>query len=270
MRKTGYDFLNDMVQIKSESSMNITNQPHTARVNYIITELRNMGLEFVEDVFSITKDGSKKRINIYVPFFVQDRKKAQTVTFTAHHDIVNSESQNCQDNTTSVCNLLHFCNLLKGKELTKNIVICFLDGEECGMFGSKRMAQKIKRNHLPFVKCNANINLELTGVGSHVWADFDNISGYRAEQSTLKQVIEQRVKNVNSTTTPGNDSVMFRTYGIDSFCIGLWNDKDLQDRLNGHCPDTWMLCHRLNDTIDKVSANDMTKFVETTLINLVV
>ena len=74
----------------------------------------------------------------------------------AHHDIVNPNSDNANDNSCSVINALAI------KKLRPEVNVVILDGEEPGGIGSTRLAERIKNGDF---RCRWVLNLELTGKG---------------------------------------------------------------------------------------------------------
>ncbi len=268
--KTAYQYLQEFSQIRSRSSFQRESNPKTPRVEYIIEQLKNLEVEFQEDEFLINQNSDSKYINIYVKFQSTNPENKETILFVAHHDIANPNSQNCQDNSASVCNLLELCSILKEKELSKNIVICFTDGEEPASFNSG--AGKIGRMHqnkeYPFENVLYAINLELTGAGKRIWADFYTAAN-QFRDSKLIGVVANKIENVFQVNTPFSDSYTFRHYGIDSVCIGLFNEFDVESYSNRKYPPTWALCHKTDDTIDKISEEDMNYFVNEILLRFI-
>ena len=51
--KTAYDFLKDMSQIKSRSSFQKSSDPKTTRILYLIEQLKELCLDYIEDEFLI-------------------------------------------------------------------------------------------------------------------------------------------------------------------------------------------------------------------------
>lgn len=271
MHKTSYQYLQEFCKIKSRSSFDPSENPFTPRADYIINELRNLNLEFKEDEFLLSQGRNFKQINIYVPFKTKKENVTDTILFVAHHDIANPNSENCQDNSASVCNLLELCSLIKDVELEKNVIVCFVDGEEFASAttgGAVQIGKLHQSKTEPFENVQYAINLELTGRGKHLWAD--NYSNLRSDhKSDLINVIKNEFKDTIEVRTPYSDSVALIKYGIDSVCIGIFNDRDVESYNDRQHPPTWRLCHSYHDSFDKISEEDMNEFVNNILFKLV-
>jgi len=262
--KTAYQHLEKFCKIKSTSSYHASEIAITPRVTYLIEQLYLMEVNYKIDEFEIPNSTKgEKFVNLYV-MFPSKNKDAKNIIFVAHHDVANPNSENCQDNSASVCNLLELCSTLKDKELQNNIIVCFTDGEEivnANKCGAGRISRSIREGAKPFQNgVDYNINLELTGLGRNIWADRLNI-----EQSNSYDYLISKIDNVKEVRTPASDSVMFRANGFDSICIGCLDDENIKRDY----PKTWMLCHSEQDTIDKISESDMNYFVHEILMKLV-
>ncbi len=271
MKKTSYQYLQEFSQIKSRSSFNRESNPKTPRVNYILEQLQALEVEIQEDDFFVYPDALYKYINIYAKFSASNPEITDTILFVAHHDISNPNSENCQDNSASVCNLLELCSILKGKELNKNIIICFTDGEEPAsvtISGAGKIAKMCRDKQAPFENVKYAINLELTGAGRIIWADFFTAK-FQFKESKLIGIINDTIENVFPVSTPYSDSYAFRYFGVDSVCIGCFNDIDVAAFSNRNYPPTWALCHKMEDTIDKISEEDMKYFVNEILTKFI-
>ena len=175
--RIGYEYLRELCSFNADfNAFNPRLNPITNRVNYICYQLNKMGVPFDIDYFNadnpeeLHKD-KPKFVNVYA-FFKGESPTNETIIFLAHHDVVNLDSENCQDNTASVSNLLHLCGLLKGKTLNKNVLVVFTDAEEKCEFtkcGAKRLAIISKMEM--YGKVIKSINLELTANGTELWVN---------------------------------------------------------------------------------------------------
>src|ERR1035437_8634935 len=189
--KTGYELLDVMKDVRNiQSSYKPSYSPLTNRASFIINTLNELGVSYELDIFDaagydLYDYTNSKLLNIIVKFGSRSGKPA--IVFSAHHDISNPHSENCQDNTASVCNLLHLCAKLKGQAYgeSKNllesrpVIIVFTDREEAGGVGARRMSQRLLRGD--FGKFEYVINLELTGLGTSVWADTENFGWHHRD-----------------------------------------------------------------------------------------
>lgn len=267
---TGYDHLYIMCkQVRNDSgSHSGFFNPITPRLRYIMDALATQGINFefvplkgswgATDLSSVSAD-VEKLANVMVTFKGHNSDKP-AVIFTAHHDIANPNSENCQDNTASVCNLLHLCSKLKtlqaNNELEQDVIIGFTDCEEAGGRGMNKLINEIQNNKYGDIE--AIFALELTANGTELW-----VEGVR-ENSLVSQRVDRSVEgNVKRVRTPYNEAVNARRHRLPAVCIGTLTPQEMEEATSrGYCS-TWALCHRLADTFEN-SANkeDMTNFVD--------
>jgi hypothetical protein len=266
--KTGHEFLREMCRVKNFFSSSTPQlSPLSNRVIFIINSLNDIGVTYQLDIFGNPKSdfidyNQEKRVNIVVELNKGDRSVPATV-FCAHHDIVNVHSENAQDNSASICNLLHLCNIILeneksvslNKKPNKRIIILFTDGEECGGKGAIRFAEKVKDGC--YGEISNVVNLELTGLGSEVW--INNYSKTNNETNEkLTSILKEDNKELFVKGCPFNDAIPLQNNGIDSVCIGILPIEEAK----GSTRNTWNLCHSLEDKFDKTNGEDMNKFVE--------
>lgn len=222
----------------------------TPRVEFILKFLHSNGIPTECDFFE-THNGSLKWVNVHVHL---KGETDNTIVYLAHHDIVNPDSDNMNDNTASVSHLMQLATMLKGKKLQNNIHICFTDGEERGATGAKRLAKRLNANH--FGKVLYAINLELTAVGSVIWS---NNFGTPLSQLMLS-------KGAMASDCPPNDSYPLRDAKIDSVCIGIVRKQDTINEGKGQTVNfwnkTWSVCHKLTDSANNVIEGDMLVFTD--------
>jgi hypothetical protein len=177
---------------------------------------------------------------------------------TAHHDIVNPNIDNANDNSASVI------NAIATKLLKPEITVVLLDGEEVGGLGSQYLSDQINAGE--FGEISWILNLELTGCGGSTFF----IGDYPGKlQDHIRGIFKCPI-----VSTPFNDSVIFRKNGIDSVVI-----NPLPILEEGTSPVKWgesyldydMLfnCHTKRDTLDTISIEGMQKFVEGVIIPIV-
>lgn len=177
---------------------------------------------------------------------------------TAHHDIVNPNIDNANDNSASVINAIAL------KILCPEITVVLLDGEEVGGLGSEHLSKQVNAGE--FGDIEWILNLELTGKGGDTFF----IGDYPGKLSN-------HIRGLFScpiVRTPFNDSVIFRKHGIDSVVINplpvlaegissvKWGDGYLDFSLLSNC-------HSKHDTLSTISVDDMQKFVEKVLVPIV-
>lgn len=265
---TAYDHLYNMckhVRNKSHSGSGYMN-PITPRLEYIMQSLAAMGISFELDVFEAhngkLEHGSQKLANVVVEF-KSEAQYPSTVVFSAHHDIANPASENCQDNTASVCNLLELCSLLHytpAENLRDNVVIAFTDCEEIGGRGMTRLIEQIDNEKYDDV--SMMYALELTANGDKYW-----IQGAEKEDELFIALQESMLEgDLTEVRTPYNESMNARGAGLEACCIGILSESEMESvKTSGYCG-TWGLCHSNGDTFEKsANMNDMKHFNETLL-----
>jgi hypothetical protein len=235
---------------------------------YFSEEYKKLEEQYEEEI-----DLTGKYVNIEVCIPAKNETN-QTVMFIAHHDINNVKSENCQDNTASVCNLLNFIAELQDKDLDKNVVVVFTDCEEFGGRGARRLAEKIEQGEFKTVQFV--LNLELTANGQNIIIENTNeVPLYRqpkkvlvekCKESNLSNLIKEICKRESIgycfSGMPFNDSMKLRDKKIDSVCIVSLPDNEKEEVIKtGRCK-TWTLCHKEDDTFDKTNEEDMKKIVE--------
>lgn len=222
----------------------------TPRVEFIIGLLEENSIPYEVDEFRIEKFGCKG-FNI----ILKGDSKRMVI---AHHDIVNPNSDNANDNSASVINAIYL------KSLFPQVNVVITDGEEFGFIGSKRLGEQILEGK--FGEIEWVLNLELTGKGGTNFF----IGDYPGK---LSESIKNKF-NCPTMRTPGNDCLPLIAMGIDTTVINplpiLLDGESLLENENGFM-DIKMLgkCHSEIDNLDNISIEDMKKFVEVVLIPII-
>jgi hypothetical protein len=175
----------------------------------------------------------------------------------AHHDIVNKDSDNANDNSCSVINALMI------KKLRPEVNVVILDGEEFGGIGSNQLSQRIKAGDF---KCKWVLNLELTGKGGKNF--FVGAMG-----TPLTDWIANRFE-CPMVNVPFNDSVIFKKYGINSTVINplpVTEEKSPVINKEGEYLNFKMLfnCHKMSDSADTIDPKDMEEFVNEICLKII-
>jgi hypothetical protein len=175
----------------------------------------------------------------------------------AHHDIVNKDSDNANDNSCSVINALMI------KKLRPEVNVVILDGEDFGGIGSNHLSQRIKAGDF---KCKWVLNLELTGKGGKSF--FVGAMG-----TPLTDWIANRFE-CPMVNVPFNDSVIFKKYGINSTVINplpVTEEKSPVINKDGEYLNFKMLfnCHKMTDSVDSIDPKDMEEFVNEVCLKII-
>lgn len=177
----------------------------------------------------------------------------------AHHDIVNPDSDNANDNSASVLNAIYL------KQLSPSTHVVLTDGEECGFWGAKRLAEQI--NSGDFGKIDWVLNLELTGNGGK------NIMVGK-HSGELAKKISQRF-SAPIVKTPPSDCSALEAAGINTTVLNplpLLKEGMVSEILgsNGYLDNSgWFDCHSKSDSLSKISISEMKEFVEEILVPIV-
>ena len=228
-------------------------------------DMSDEDMDFIEEEFEALEDEyseklrqiageRKKEVNNYFNIVLKGSSDKFVV---AHHDIVNKDSDNANDNSCSVINALMI------KKLRPEINVVILDGEEFGGIGSNKLSQRIKDGEFP---CKWILNLELTGKGGKNF--FVGSMG-----TPLTDWIAQRF-NCPVVNVPFNDSVIFKKYGINSTVINPLPITDKKGPIvnsDGQYLAFNMLfnCHSMKDSVDTIDPNDMKEFVEEICLKII-
>jgi len=120
----------------------------SVRLQWLESTCKNLGIQYDLDDFT---NNNCKFTNMYL-------KGSSNMFFSAHYDIFDINSDNANDNSASVINLLVL------KKLAPNINVLLFDGEEPPFFGAGS-------SHFTFnmyKKPKFILNLELTGYGDEI------------------------------------------------------------------------------------------------------
>jgi hypothetical protein len=244
-----YHKIYDFCKIRNFGGVYSNGDKPTPRVQFLIQLLESEGINYELDTY-------QSKGNTCYNLILKGESDRMVV---AHHDIVNPNIDNANDNSASVINAIMI------KKLMPKINVVLLDGEECGGLGSQRVSDQINDGY--FNTIDWVLNLELTGRGGKYFF----IGDYPGKLSNhIKSIFDCPITN-----TPYNDSVTFRKNGIDSVVINpipplnegktssvKWNDDTYLDFS--------MLynCHSSKDTIDTININDMKEFVEDVVLKI--
>lgn len=244
-----YNKIYDFCKVRNLGGVYSNGDKPTPRVEFLIQLLESEGIDYELDTY-------QSRGNTCFNIILKGDSDRMVV---AHHDIVNPNIDNANDNSASVINAIMI------KKLMPHINVVILDGEECGGLGSQRVSDQINEGY--FNNIEWVLNLELTGKGGKYFF----IGNYPGKLSDhIKSIFDCPITN-----TPYNDSVTFRKNGIDSVVINpipplnegktssvKWNDTTYLDFS--------MLynCHSSKDTIDTIDINDMKEFTENVVLKI--
>ena len=244
-----YNKIYDFCKVRNLGGTYSNSNEPTPRVEFLMQLLESEGIDYELDTY-------QSRGNTCFNIILKGDSNRMVV---AHHDIVNPNIDNANDNSASVINAIMI------KKLMPHINVVLLDGEECGGLGSQRTSEQINDGY--FGQIDWVLNLELTGKGGKYFF-IGNYPGKLTDH--IKSIFDCPITN-----TPYNDSVTFRRNGIDSVVINpipplnegktssvKWDDNTYLDFS--------MLynCHSYRDTIDTIDINDMKEFVEDVVLKI--
>ncbi len=256
---SAYEYLAALCRLRSWSSHAPRKDPLTPRLRFLLDVLKRHEIEAQTDAFPAVSRPAAQYANLQV-YVAAREQSCQTVVVCAHHDVSNSESDNCQDNTASVAHLLALCLRLKERPpFGHNVLAVFLDAEEIvdpPRSGAGRLAERCVQGEYGDV--DYVLNLELTANGRNLW--FENGGN---SHSRLSAQLQRHTPAIHHASTPYNDSVAFRLYGLDSVCLGPLDDANFnQLKRSGFC-ETWALCHSPHDSFERSARRaDMDAFTD--------
>ena len=243
-----YNKIYDFCKVRNFGGVYSNGDKPTPRVQFLMQLLESESIDYELDIY-------QSRGNTCFNLILKGDSDRMVV---AHHDIVNPNIDNANDNSASVINAIMI------KKLMPHINVVLLDGEECGGLGSQRVSDQINDGY--FNTIDWVLNLELTGKGGKYFF----IGNYPGKLSNhIKSIFDCPI-----TSTPYNDSVTFRKNGIDSVVINpippLNEGKSSVKWDNDTYLDFSMLynCHSSKDTIDTIDINDMKDFVEDVVLKI--
>lgn len=265
--KKGYGFLRELCSFGADfHAFTPQANPLTNRVQYIIHQLTTYNIPHEVDMFRADGrlnepmgDNDAKFVNVYV--FIRGLDETKTTVFSAHHDVANRDSENCQDNTASVCNLLDLALRLSKQQPVNNVLIAFTDAEEIvqpAKSGANRVALKIQAGN--FAEVKYIYNLELTANGTRYWYSYQNQPNVPVNEAANH--LRQLHPSAARVRTPYNDSYAFEMRMLPSVCIGSLTETEMLSAKQGVGCKTWMLCHSMNDTFGGAVEADMDAFVD--------
>ncbi len=241
--------ISDFCKARNKGPAYMNGNEMTPRIKFIIGLLEENKIPYEIDEFLIEKFNCKG-FNI----ILRGDSKRMVI---AHHDIVNPNSDNANDNSASVINAIYL------KSIFPEVNVVITEGEEVGFIGARRLGEQILEGK--FGEIEWVLNLELTGKG-----------GTNFFIGNYPGVLFERIKSIfnpPSMRTPGNDCLPLISMGIDTTVINplpLSQEESLLENENGFL-DVNMLgkCHSEIDNLDNISVEDMKKFVEDVLIPIV-
>jgi len=256
-----YNKIYDFCKVRNKGSVysNDPNEP-TPRVKFLMDLLDSEGIDYELDKFT-PYGGRRGKFSDEVELTCYNLilKGSSNRMVVAHHDIVNPNIDNANDNSASVINAIMI------KKLMPNMNVIILDGEEVGGLGSQRVSDQINEGYYGDIEWI--LNLELTGKGGKYFF----IGNYPGP-------LHDRIKdmfNCPVVQTPYNDSVTFRKNGIDSCVINPLPpvDSGLQSHVKWD-DDTFLNfsllfnCHSEKDTVSTIDPLDMKEFVEDVVLKI--
>lgn len=245
-----YNKIHEFCKVKNLGTCRLNGLTPTPRLQFLMKLLDSEGIQYQLDEFGTEEN---KYWNIIM-------KGSSSQMIMAHHDIVNPNSDNANDNSASVI------NVIATKKLKPNVHAVIVDGEEVGGIGSTRVADQIINGD--FGTIDWVLNFELTGRGGKYFF----IGDYPGPLS-------DKIKNIFDcpiVRTPFNDSVRLRAKGIDSVVINplpplLEGEKSEVQFNDGTYLDFSILfnCHSIKDSLDTISTSDMKEFVEEVILKII-
>jgi len=258
-----YSKIYEFCKIKNLGGAHKNGLQPSNRVSWIIQLLKKNSIPYEIDEWELPKFPNNKFYNIILP-----GNSGKFVT--AHHDVVNINSDNANDNSASVI------NAIMTKIHSPKTTVILLDGEEPPMMGVGSQRASNKMNNGDYGKVDWVLNFELTGKGGkHFFVgDYDN--------NVLNNLIIDKF-NCPVVRTPFNDAAIFLRNGIISTVINPLpplikkNNKFsnfMEEEIvsyDGTLLDISILynCHSLKDNVESIDPIDMKIFVEDIILGII-
>jgi hypothetical protein len=249
-----YNKIYDFCKVKNLGGAHKNGLTPPPRVEWILQLLKNNNIKFIIDQWELPRFPQNKFFNIILP-------GTNGKVITAHHDVLNINSDNANDNSTSVINAI--MTKINSPETT----VVLLDGEEPPMMGvgSQRLSDQILAGD--WGKIDWILNFELTGKGGKHFF----IGNYQNELA--KHIVD--LFGCQMVTTPFNDAATFNNRGIISTVINplpplLTEGYSSVKSYDGTPLDFSILsnCHSLRDSVDTIDPLDMKTFVEDVILKI--
>lgn len=215
------------------------NNEKSERLNWLENNLTSLGIKYELDEFT------KRECN----FTNVILKGSSNLFFTAHYDIIDIESDNANDNSASVINLITL------KKIAPFVNVILFDGEEPPFLG-------VGSEHFITTSLYKNpeyiLNLELTGVGKNIL-----ISNYSNDY--LIHDIMVYDYNAFEYRFPINDAVIMKKHkpqlGIETVVLA---------NINNNIPNVshFSNLHSNRDSLSTINYSDMEHFVYNVLKSL--
>ena len=247
-----YSILERFNLIKNECSADKqVNSFFSNRASLIIQILKENDVEYIIDTFT-PKNSKMKLCNIIVEF--NNAELNETTIHDVHHDVRNVNSLNILDNTASVANLLSLAISLNGKKLKRKTVIAFVDGEEVGCYGAKRMVEQIEKG--VYGEIIDVVTHELTASGKVLTNKF-------LDRGFITRKLYEIDSEMVESPTPYCDVNIYLEAGINVVCLCTLPVNQMKQLVETGFCDDWGKCHKMNDDMSSANEKDMKNYVKT-------
>ncbi len=235
-------------QEKNLGNATLNTEEPTPRVKFLLSLLDELEIPYELDSFLV-------RETTYHNIILRGTSNRMVI---AHHDIVNPDSDNANDNSASVINAIYL------KSLVPDLNVVLTDGEEVGFIGANHLAKQILCGDFGDIEWVLNVELSGKGgknfmIGSHQGKLTEHILG---------------IFDAPVVQTPPSDCYAISKYGIDTNVINplpmlLEGESGIKQGDSFLDNSSWYLCHSKADSLDKVSLKDMNEFVTEVLYPIV-
>lgn len=224
---------------------------YTERIKFILSLLEKYSIKNFVDSFCSQFETENNFHNIVIP-------GNSNYMVIAHHDILNPNSENANDNSASVINALFL------KLLVPGLHVVLTDGEEVAMKGARRLGEQIQQG--VFGEIRSVLNLELSGKGGENFL-IGNHHGHLSDK--INKLFDPPMYR-----TPPNDALPLQSMGIDAVVINPLpllesGTSDIRSWSGFLDTSSWSRCHKESDSVDHICTDDMYEFVTKILVPIV-
>lgn len=264
-----YDRLDNLCKVEGLHALKYGERKLSPRAKFIVGLAEELKIPYrVDPILTMKDTGQKIMLNNII------LEGSGAIGIMAHHDIVNPQSENANDNSASIIAAFAL------KLLSPDTPVFFTDGEEPPLMGvgARHIVDQLSKGQHPDLK--ALVNLELVGQGGKYFCL--EACKYTYQPSEFMKLLCKVQGNPPLVHMPPNDAAAIRKEiragrlpedRIETFTICPLPRSETPTSIThrGRYLSTnhWGYCHSEMDSLDKISKPDMKVFVEDVLYDIV-
>lgn len=240
------DKIDELVKVREDENSQYDKGFSSNRFKYITQLLDSFNIEYDIIRHDINSDITIR--NIYI-------SGKSNKLFVSHHDVFDINSENANDNSCSIINLIAL------RLLNPDVNIAITDGEEIGMLGGKLILNDLK-DHFPDV--NRIMVLELTGIGQNISiTNYNNSKLYKEISDNFNVIIKNDFPTINEAYEINREKKVETEKKVEAELVVT--APTINNKINfNHLYDI----HSKKDKLSKINKKDMNNFVNNFLLPL--